>query len=467
MKDLKIETFRNGQIVEGEVVIVTDEYCLVNFGAFTEGTIYLNELTYEKVNSAKEVVKVGDRIKAKINKISEMDGEILLSRLPLEAEERFETLRKTYKAGTYVTAHVVEDKKSVLLVKVNGLEGIMPKNEVDPNENFDANSLLNKDIQVKLMEVKKENNRMRIVVSRKAVILHQQYEERLANFNEIEVGAVYEGVVTRIEKYGVIVVANNYQGLVPYREISHLPFNDISECVNVGDKVQVKVLEKDEKKLQVLYSIKELLLKPWEILEKEVKEGDVIEGTVVRMTDFGAFVNIMPKVDGLLHVNEYSHNPNVSLFDEVEIGQKLQVKVLKIDKNRERLSLSVKALTPNPWERPELAPYAILKVKVIGFKKEDAIIEYVPGVEGILPKQQISADKRITNASDELSIGQEIDVKVIEFDREQKVLVGSIRRIKEDAERAEFRKYMKEQENIKLDTLGDLLGDKLKEVLKK
>lgn len=462
-----IKSYKKGQIIEGTVVQVTDNAVSVDFGYFTEGTIYLNSLTLKPVENANEIVKVGDRIKAKINKIEE--EQILLSRIPLEIEENLQELKQLYKKREYITVRVEKNLDKVLIIKFNGIEGIMPKSEVDVDEAFDAATLLGQDVLVKILELthNTKTNKSRFVVSRKAVQLKDLYEERVTNFQAIELGASYEGEIVRVEDYGALVVANNYQGLVPYREISHLPFEKVSDVLHVGQKVEVKVIDKNEEKLHVLYSIKALTLKPWEVLEQDVNVGDVIAGKVVRMTDFGAFINVAPQVDGLLHVSEYSHNPFVNLFDEVHEGDDIEVKVISLDTNRERLGLSVKALNENNWFTSDVKRFDIVTVKVVGYQEGDAIVEAVEDVWGILPKNQISSDKRINNASDELSIGQEIQVKVTDFDPRNKRLVVSVRRIKEDAERQEFKKYMKEQDEMKKDTLGDILGEQLREVLKR
>lgn len=460
-KDLyEISNYHEGQVVKGTVVQVTDNEVLVDFNYMTEGKIYLNQLTLNPdVQSCKELYKVGDKIKAVIKKID--DEVALLSRLDLEKEEALRKLERNFYHKHIITGKVTEIKDTVLIVNIYGIDCLMPKNEVDVDAKFDVQSLLNQ--QVKVRVIKFENKK--VVVSRRAVIAAELFKEKLHNYKQIKLDAVYEGKVVRVEHYGLLVVANNYQGLVPLKEISHLPFNDISEVAKIGDKVNVKVIEKDDDKLQVLYSIKALLPKPWEVVAQNVKEGDVIEGTIVRITDFGAFVNIYPFVDGLLHKNEFSYNPNVNMFDHIEVGQKIKVKVVKIDANKEKLSLSVKALKTNPWTTCGLKQGKVVEVTVKGFDNGDAIVEFVEDVEGILPKNQVSSEKRITKADDVLAVGQVVTVKVTEFDPEERKLVVSIRRVAEDAEREEFLKYMREQEKVKNDTLGDLFGDKLKELL--
>ncbi len=458
-----IEKFRVGQIVEGEVLAVTDNEVLVDFHYATEGRIYLDKLTLNDINSAKEMYKVGDTITAKIKKID--DEVALLSRIDIEKDQNLHKLENKFNHKNIVSGKVTKDLNNVFIVNVYGIDCIMPKNEVDVDANFNSETLLNQDIKVKIIDMKKDRRDIKIVVSRKSVIAAEHFKEKLKNYKAIEKDAIYEGEVVRVERYGLLVVAQNYQGLVPLREISHLPFSDISEVAKVGDKVNVKVLDKNEEKFQVLYSIKALLPKPWEVVGQNVKEGDVIEGTIVRITDFGAFVNVYPYVDGLLHRNEYSYNPSINMFDQISVGQKIQVKVNRIDVNREKLSLTVRGVKENPWFTCGLKQYDIVEMKVIDFYEGDAVVSFVEDVVGILPKNQVTGERKITKAEDDLSIGQTINVKVMDFNAEDRKLFVSIRRIKEDAERKEFVKYMKEQEQVKNNTLGDMFGDKFKELL--
>jgi cytidylate kinase len=459
-----IKKFRVGQIVEGEVISVTDNEVLVDFQYATEGRIYLDKLTLSDVNSAKDMYKVGDKIKAKINKLT--DEVALLSRIDLEIKQNYHKIEKKYETKSIVSGKVTKSQKNVFIVNIYGIDCIMPKNEVDVDANFDGETLLNKTIKVKIIDIKKERRGTKIVVSRRAIIAQEIFKAKLKQYQEIEKDAIYEGEVVRVERYGLLVVAHNYQGLVPLREISHLPFQDVSEVAKIGDKVNVKVIDKNDSKLQVLYSIKALLPKPWELVGENIKENDIIEGTIVRITDFGAFINVYPSVDGLLHKSEFSYDPNINMFEHINEGDKIEVKVIRIDVNKEKLSLSVKALKENPWLTCGLKQYDIVEVKVIGFIENDAIISYVEDVCGLLPRNQVTSEKRITKAEDELNIGQVVKAKVMEFNPESQKLIVSIRRIKEDAERSEYIKYMKAQNDVKNNTIGDIFGDKLKDLLK-
>lgn len=458
-----IKSYKVGQVIEGTVLEVTENEVFVDFNYATEGKIYLNQLTLdENIKSAEEIVKKGDPIKAVIKKMD--DESVLLSRLDIERNQNFHKLGEKYADKSEINAKVIKELKNAFLVNTFGVNCIMPKNEVDVKRDFDASSLLDKEITVKIIEF--DARKKRIVVSRRLPIAQKLYNEKLENYNTLVLGEAYEASVVRVEKYGLLVVVNNFQGLIPRRELSHLPFEEVTDIAKVGDKVNVKLIDKNDKKTQVLFSMRALLPKPWEVVAEKVKEGDVIEGTIVRITEFGAFVNIYPRVDGLLHKNEYSYNPDVNMFDEIEEGQKVKVKVIYIDSNRERLSLSIRALKEDPWQTDKLKFGDIVEMTVVDFIGNDAKVKFADDVEGILPKNHVSSEKRVTKAEDELSIGQKIKVKVIEFRPQERKLAVSIRRIKEDQERAEYKKYIQEQGEVKNETLGDKFGDKLKDLLK-
>ncbi|ERJ12801.1 S1 RNA-binding domain-containing protein [Haloplasma contractile] len=464
--EFEMNTIKTGQVVEGEVVSVTDSEVLVDIRTFTEGLIYLNELTLKNVDSCHDIVSEGDIIKAMVKKIDE--EEILLSRKILDEREMVDELYKHYRNKDRLTGKVVKEVKSGLIVRINGIDCYMHNKEADLDTDFDPVSLMNQEVTVRIVDFNKRKNRTRIKVSRTIVIKEDNFKAKQAAFNALEVGGLYEGIVDRVEKYGALVVANDFRGLVPNNELSHLPFKKTEDVINEGDTVNVKVIDKDENRMRATYSVKALLPKPWDIANNELNEGDVIKGKVVRITDFGAFVNVLPLVDGLLHKNEVSYNPNVEFKDVLEEGQEIEVKVLNIDRNRERLSLSLRALKDNPWETTDLKPGKIVDVTVTDITDVGAEVLYTEDIVGFLHKNQISAEKRVHRVEDELTVGDQVQVKVTRFNPRDRNLQVSIRRIKEDAERKEYENFMKKQESEQQNvTVGDLFGDKLKDLIKK
>lgn len=528
-------------VIEGEVVRVTNQEVTVDIHGATEGTIYLNELTLDKVDSAKDVVKIGDNIKAMIKKVD--DEQILLSRRALLEYERFQELKTAFEKGETLVAKVERVVKGGLIVNI-GLEAFLPANMIDVKYVSDLNQYVSQEIPVRIVEFNARNRKIK--VSRKMVIAEQLKAARDEQFSTLALGEIVEGEVVRIEKYGAFVRFGSLEGLVHISEISHLPVANVEDALTVGQKVSAKVIKIDGTKLQL--SIKATLMTPFEQFASTHQVGDVLDGQVVRLMDFGAFVEVAAGVEGLVHLSELSWDHKAKLDEVVSEGQTVRVRILSMDNKNHRLALSIKQVEQDPWVafghqvgdvikgqvtnvtdlgafikvapyieglchyteaswNPQMklasmvAPMDEVEVKIISldakkhrlglslrqvksnpwesvtFKTLDvvkgtvvatndrgAFVAVEEDVVGFLPMNQIT-EKRISRVEDVLTVGQEIEVKVTRFEPKQFKLELSIRRIVEDAEREEFNNYMQKQEAMENETLGDLFGDALKNLL--
>ena len=528
-------------VIEGEVVRVTNQEVTVDIHGATEGTIYLNELTLDKVDSAKDVVKIGDKIKAMIKKVD--DEQILLSRRALLEYERFQELKTAFEKGEILVAKVERVVKGGLIVNI-GLEAFLPANMIDVKYVSDLNQYVSQEIPVRIVEFNARNRKIK--VSRKMVIAEQLKAARDEQFSTLALGEIVEGEVVRIEKYGAFVRFGSLEGLVHISEISHLPVANVEDALTVGQKVSAKVIKIDGTKLQL--SIKATLMTPFEQFASTHQVGDVLDGQVVRLMDFGAFVEVAAGVEGLVHLSELSWDHKAKLDEVVSEGQTVRVRILSMDNKNHRLALSIKQVEQDPWVafghqvgdvikgqvtnvtdlgafikvapyieglchyteaswNPQMklasmvAPMDEVEVKIISldakkhrlglslrqvksnpwesvtFKTLDvvkgtvvatndrgAFVAVEEDVVGFLPMNQIT-EKRISRVEDVLTVGQEVEVKVTRFEPKQFKLELSIRRIVEDAEREEFNNYMQKQEAMENETLGDLFGDALKNLL--
>ena len=528
-------------VIEGEVVRVTNQEVTVDIHGATEGTIYLNELTLDKVDSAKDVVKIGDKIKAMIKKVD--DEQILLSRRALLEYERFQELKTAFEKGETLVAKVERVVKGGLIVNI-GLEAFLPANMIDVKYVSDLNQYVSQEIPVRIVEFNARNRKIK--VSRKMVIAEQLKAARDEQFSTLALGEIVEGEVVRIEKYGAFVRFGSLEGLVHISEISHLPVANVEDALTVGQKVSAKVIKIDGTKLQL--SIKATLMTPFEQFASTHQVGDVLDGQVVRLMDFGAFVEVAAGVEGLVHLSELSWDNKAKLDEVVSEGQTVRVRILSMDNKNHRLALSIKQVEQDPWVafghqvgdvikgqvtnvtdlgafikvapyieglchyteaswNPQMklasmvAPMDEVEVKIISldakkhrlglslrqvksnpwesvtFKTLDvvkgtvvatndrgAFVAVEEDVVGFLPMNQIT-EKRISRVEDVLTVGQEVEVKVTRFEPKQFKLELSIRRIVEDAEREEFNNYMQKQEAMENETLGDLFGDALKNLL--
>ena len=528
-------------VIEGEVVRVTNQEVTVDIHGATEGTIYLSELTLEKVDSAKDVVKVGEKIKAMIKKVD--DEQILLSRRALLEYQRFQDLKSAFEKGEVLEAKVQRVVKGGLIVNI-GMEAFMPANMIDVEYVSDLDKYVGQTLPVRIVEFNARNKKIK--VSRKVVIAEQLKVAREDQFSTLAVGEVVEGKVVRIEKYGAFIRFGALEGLVHISEISHLPVEKVEDVLAIDQVVKAKVIKIEGSKLQL--SIKSVLPTPFEEFVSTHQEGDVVEGEVVRlmdfgafvevakgveglvhlselswdhkakledvvsegktvsvrilsvdhknkrlglsikkveqdpwvafgykvgdvikgqvtnMTDLGAFIKVAPYIEGLCHYTETSWNPNVKLDSLVSIGDEVEVKIISLDAKKHRLGLSLRQVKSNPWTKVTFKVGDVITGKMESSNDRGAFITVCEDVVGFLPLNQIT-EKRISRAEDVLSMGQEVEVKVVRFEPNNFKLELSIRRIKEDAEREEFNKYMAQQETVENETLGDLFGEALKNLL--
>ncbi len=528
-------------VIEGEVVRVTNQEVTVDIHGATEGTIYLNELTLDKVDSAKDVVKIGDKIKAMIKKVD--DEQILLSRRALLEYERFQELKTAFEKGETLVAKVERVVKGGLIVNI-GLEAFLPANMIDVKYVSDLNQYVSQEIPVRIVEFNARNRKIK--VSRKMVIAEQLKAARDEQFSTLALGEIVEGEVVRIEKYGAFVRFGSLEGLVHISEISHLPVANVEDALTVGQKVSAKVIKIDGTKLQL--SIKATLMTPFEQFASTHQVGDVLDGQVVRLMDFGAFVEatagveglvhlselswdhkakldevvsegqtvrvrilsmdnknhrlalsikqveqdpwvafghqvgdvikgqvtnvtdlgafikVAPYIEGLCHYTEASWNPQMKLASMVAPMDEVEVKIISLDAKKHRLGLSLRQVKSNPWESVTFKTLDVVKGTVVATNDRGAFVAVEEDVVGFLPMNQIT-EKRISRVEDVLTVGQEVEVKVTRFEPKQFKLELSIRRIVEDAEREEFNNYMQKQEAMENETLGDLFGDALKNLL--
>ena len=286
-------------VVEGTVVRVSNQEVTVDISGATEGTIYLNELTLDKVDSAKDVVKVGDTLKAMVKKVD--DEQILLSRRALLEYDRFQALKIAFEKGETLEGQVIRAVKGGLIVNI-GMEAFMPANMTDVEFVTDLEPYVGQTVSVRIVEFNARNKRIK--VSRKIVMADQLKAAREDQLSTLAVGEVVEGKVVRIEKYGAFVRFGALEGLVHISEMSHLPVEKVENVVNVNQVVTAKVIKVEGSKIQL--SMKAVQATPFEQFASSHQEGDVLVGTVVRLTDFGAFVEVAKGVEGLVHLSELS-----------------------------------------------------------------------------------------------------------------------------------------------------------------
>lgn len=354
-----VELPGRGDIVKGTIVQVLDDEVMVDVGGKSEGIIPLRELSNQEVKSAKDLVKVGDEIEVLVLKWDDDGSTILLSKKKVDNKLAMEKLEQVYENGEVIQGTITSTVKGGMLVDI-GVTAFLPASHVELGFTKNLEDYVGKTFDFKIIEFNKNKKRgSQIVVSRKELLEAEKSRMKEEFWDKIAVGQVLEGTVKRLADYGAFIDLGGFEGLLHVSEIDYVRVDKPSSVFKEGDKVEVYVLALDPDKQRVSLSRKKLLKSPWKIVSEKYKEGDIVEGTVVRMASFGAFVEIEPGVDGLVHISQIVNHRIEKPSDVLEIGQKVQAKILSIDMDQKRIGLSIKAAANNEEsaQDPEVAEY--------------------------------------------------------------------------------------------------------------
>ncbi len=460
---MKIKNIEEGKVVTGTVYEVKDKEVIVDIGYATEGTIHLERLTRLDAQTCHDVVKKGDEIQAVVRKKDDEQGIVLLSRVELEQKELFEDLQNKFEQDEIIEAVVKDVVKGGLKVRAQGFDMFMPRSEVSIKYVEDLRSYLHEKLPVKIIEIGRKNNRIRIVVSHKAVEKSKKDLKRQEELKDINVGDVLEGTVTKLVPYGAFIRFDNVEGLLHISEMSHHRIKQPSEIVKEGDKIEVKVIgaEGDKRSL----SLKALQKSPWETFAEEHKVGEKVTGKIVKKMQFGILVEVERDVAGVVHRNDYSWNPRFNLAGNVEVGDEIEVQILSIDVENQKMQLSKKHLEYNPWEDVKVKVGEEVSGEVKELQNRGALVE-IQGVYGFLPISEIS-DAHVENVSDALEEGQVINAVVLKFNRENWQMVISKKAYEKKRIQDEYKKHLKSSNKDEhSQTLGELFADKFKDMKK-
>ncbi|QRN49990.1 30S ribosomal protein S1 [Macrococcoides bohemicum] len=332
-----------GDKVKGTVQSVEEKHVVLQLdGAKYDGIIPISQLSSLRVENAEDVVKVGDEIEAYVTKIEdkEEDGHYILSKRKLDESESFETLQQKFENGETLEAEVKEAVKGGLVVDV-GLRGFIPASLISTSYIEDFSDYVGKVLTLKIEELDQEKNR--VILNHKVIEAEENKALKSERLQQLEVGAVVEGEVLRMTNFGAFVDIGDVDGLVHISQITHDHIDKVEDALSVGDKVKVKILSVDPENERVSLSIKAALPGPFETIDEKFKVGDVVEGEVMRLANFGAFVEIDKGLQGLVHISQISHDHIGNPSEVLEAGQKVKVKILDINKEEKRIGLSIKA----------------------------------------------------------------------------------------------------------------------------
>lgn len=337
-----------GDLVQGEVLTIdNDKNVVVGLGSGQEGIIPIRELSGERVDNPSDVVSVGDVIEVVVLRDvkDKEQGSFILSKKRVDQRKAWEDLQEKYDNGETIEAPVTRVVKGGVTVDA-GVRGFVPASQIDTHFVSDLNQFEGNTYEFKILEIDPQDRQL--ILSRKAILAEKESAERQEALENLEEGSVVTGTVVRLTNFGAFVNLGGVDGLVHVSEIAHERIGHPKEKLEKGDEIEVKVLKVDEEQERVSLSIKETLPGPWDNVEDEFPAGSTVTGTVKRVADFGAFVELKPGVEGLVHISELAHKHVETPHEVVANGEEVEVKVLDVDAERQRVSLSIKALQEAP-----------------------------------------------------------------------------------------------------------------------
>lgn len=343
------------EVVTGTVVKINSDEVMVDVGGKSEGVIPIKELSFQKDPDVEEIVKVGDEIQVMVIKMENNEGHMVLSKKRADQEKAMDTLQEKYENGEVIEAKVVSDVKGGVIVDI-GARGFVPASHLDTKYVDDIKSFVGNTYRFKIIEFDSNPENRKIILSRRALLEAEEKEAREQLWDKIAEGQILKGRVQRIANFGAFVDLGGVDGLLHISEMGWGRVKQPTDVVNVGDEIEVYVLSADREKGKISLSLKKLINNPWDNAAEQFPVGSVLTGKVVRIAPFGAFVALADGVDGLVHISQISWEHIDKVEDALAIGQEVQVKVLEVDEDRKRISLSIKDLKERPVVEKPAAP---------------------------------------------------------------------------------------------------------------
>lgn len=409
------EDLKNDTIIKGKVIAVRDDDIVVDIGYKSEGEIPISE--FEHVG----VPEVGSEIDVYVVRLEDSHGNLVLSNQKAQIIKVWDTIKETYKNDDTIKGIVTKKVKGGLIVNLFGINAFLPASLValKPLRNYDQ--FIGKKIEVKVINLNK--NRRNVIVSRKAILAEEANKKKKVLFEKLEKGQETEGIVKNITDFGVFVDLGGADGLLHITDLSWGRVKHPKEIVNLGDKINVMILEIDKENEKISLGKKQLEPYPWENVEEKYPEGSRVRGKVVSVTDYGAFVEIEKGVEGLIHISEFSWTKHIKHPSEMmNVNDIVEAVVLKVDRENERISLGIKQLEPDPWMIID-DKYPVgtkIKGKIRNVTPFGAFMEVEEGIDGLIHISDMSWTKRITHPSELLHKGDEVEVVVLNIDADQK-----------------------------------------------
>ena len=405
------------QVVEGTVISVDKKEVIVNIGYKSDGIIPASEFRYNPD------LKVGDKVEVYVENQEDTKGQLVLSHKKARLSKSWERVNAALENEEIIQGYIKCRTKGGMIVDVFGIEAFLPGSQIDVHPIRDYDVFVGKTMEFKVVKINQEFRN--VVVSHKALIEQELEQQRKEIIGKLEKGQILEGTVKNITTYGVFVDLGGVDGLIHITDLSWGRVSDPHEVVSLDQKINVVILDFDEEKKRIALGLKQLTPHPWDALDPNLKVGDHVKGKVVVMADYGAFVEIAPGVEGLIHVSEMSWSQHLrSANDFMKVGDEVEAVILTLDRAERKMSLGIKQLKEDPWECIETKfPIGSKHVaKVRNFTNFGIFVELEEGVDGLIHISDLSWTKKIKHPSEFTSVGATIDVVVLEIDKENRRL---------------------------------------------
>lgn len=398
------------EAVEGEVTEINKREVIVSIGGKSEGVINAAEFRYNPE------LKVGDKVEVFVESAEDKKGQLVLSHKKARALKSWDRVVEAYENEEIVKGFVKIRTKGGMIVDVFGIEAFLPGSQIDIKPIRDYDQFVNQTIDFKIVKINPEFRN--VVVSHKALLEAEQEQKRAELIGKLEKGQILEGEVKNITNYGVFVDLGGVDGLIHITDLSWGRINHPEEIVKIGDKIKVVVLDFNEQQKRIALGLKQLIPHPWDALDPNLKVGDKVKGKVILIADYGAFVEIEPGVEGLVHVSEMSWSTRLhSAQDFLKVGDEVEAQVLTLDREARKMSLGLKQLTPNPWDEIE-SKYPVGSkhtATVRNITSFGVFAQLEDSVEGLIHISDLSWNK-IKHPSEMVSVGDPIEVVILDFD---------------------------------------------------
>ncbi len=402
---------KHTDVIQGIVTHMTDREAIIDINAKSEGVISLNEFRYNPD------LKVGDNVEVIVDIREDKTGQLVLSHRKARVIKAWDRVNEAHDNGEVVTGFVKCRTKGGMIVDVFGIEAFLPGSQIDVKPIRDYDQYVNKNMEFKIVKINHEFKN--VVVSHKALIEADIEEQKKEIISQLEKGQVLEGIVKNITSYGVFIDLGGVDGLVHITDLSWNRINHPGEILEIDQKLNVVILDFDDDKSRIQLGVKQLSQHPWDGLSGDLKQGDVIDGKVAVIADYGAFIEVAPGVEGLVHVSEMSWSTHMrSAQDFVKVGDEVKVSILSLDREERKMSLGMKQLMLDPWtDITSKYPVGSKHKGVIrNFTNFGVFVELEEGIDGLIYISELSWTKKVKHPSEVVTVGQDLEVVVLELD---------------------------------------------------